>query len=142
MTQYARVIPYALLSTTPDRADNVLDLPSNEDFTSAQRIEQTGIVLGASFVNGAHFDCSTWTSIDLVRVKNTGTTFIEVDWHMPVATGGPGDVDTSNYLPPGRTMIIPGARPITTVFGQPGSVIVWGINATTGGSADILILGT
>lgn len=142
MTYYAKFTPYLVASTTQDYSSNLLADPISEIFTVARIIERTNVSLTANYGNAASFDLTSWTKITEIRVTNTGTAFIEVDWHTPVTVTGPGDTDTYNYIPPGRTMIIPGARPVSTVFGHAGSVNVWGIDATLPSTADITILGT
>jgi hypothetical protein len=129
VSYYGRHISGLWLSTTADYAENELADPVTETFTATKFIEDLGRTMTANYGQGLEYNLSTWTSIDLIQVTNTGTTLLEVDWN---ATG-----ITYTYVPAGRTVIIPLAYPSASVF-----VLVWCIDPVLPGSANVTILGT
>jgi hypothetical protein len=94
----------------------------------------------ANYGQGLSYDLTSWTSIKMIQVTNTGATVLEVDWNTP--TGAGAGSDTFAYVSAGRTLIVPVAYPDTAIFGAAGSVIIWCVDPALPGSANVTILGT
>lgn len=144
MTMYGSFTPYLVRSSSPDLSSNTLPPAEAETFDAAQVLRQTNVVVPANYASAIQWDLSYWTSITAIKVTNTGTTTIEVDWESVWSDGtSSGTTKVTVYCPPGRTIIAPNAEPVDDINGAgTGTINIWGVHLTEEGLCDVVILGT
>lgn len=148
MTAYGKFTPYLIRSLTADFSNNTLPAAVAEEFGATRCLRQTGIVVPANYASAVYWDLSSWTTITEIQVTNTGVTYLEVDTRGYYSDGSiivTSGQATFNFVPPGRTAVIPLAKVTNDVEGDgsvPGTIAIWCPHATDDGEATIIILGT